>query len=55
MFITNSGEVDESVLKELEALVRETIEVQEVHFSVAGATISSHCGPKTLGVLFINE
>ncbi len=55
VFITNSGEVDESVLKELEALVRETIEVQEVHFSVAGATISSHCGPKTLGVLFINE
>lgn len=55
VFITNSGEVDESVLKELEALVRETIEVQEVHFSVAGATISSHCGPKCLGVLFINE
>lgn len=55
VFITNSGEVDEAVLKELEALVRQTVEVQEVHFSIAGATISSHCGPKTLGVLFINE
>ena len=55
VFITNSGEVDEAVLKELEALVRETIEVNEVHFSLAGCTISSHCGPKCLGVLFINE
>ncbi len=55
VFITNSGEVEESVLKELEALVRETIKVDEIHYSVAGCTISSHCGPKCLGILFINE
>ena len=55
VFITNSGEVDEATLAELETLVRSTIEVKEVHHTTAGCTIASHCGPKTLGVLFINE
>ncbi len=55
VFITNSGEVDEATLAELEALIRSTIEVKEVHHTTAGCTIASHCGPKTLGVLFINE
>lgn len=54
VFITNSGEIDESVLQELEALVRSLIEVNEIHHTTAGCTIASHCGPKTLGVLFIN-
>ena len=55
VFITNSGEVDEATLAELETLVRSTIEVKEVHHTTAGCTVASHCGPKTLGVLFINE
>ena len=54
VFITNSGEIDESVLQDLEALVRSLIEVKEIHHTTAGCTIASHCGPKTLGVLFIN-
>ena len=55
VFITNSGEIDGSVLTELEALVHELIEVKEIHHTTAGCTIASHCGPKCLGVLFINE
>ena len=55
VFITNSGAVDEATSAELETLVRSTIEVKEVHHTTAGCTIASHCGPKTLGVLFINE
>lgn len=55
VFITNSGEVDEETLSELEELIRSTIPVQEIHHTTAGCTIASHCGPKTLGVLFINE
>ena len=55
VFITNSGEVDDDTLAELEALVRATIPVKEVHHTTAGCTIASHCGPKCLGVLFINE
>ena len=33
----------------------ELIPVKEIHHTTAGCTVSSHCGPKTLGVLFINE
>ncbi len=55
VFITESGEIEQSVIDELEALVRELIDVQEIHHTIAGCTVSSHCGPKTLGVLFINE
>ena len=55
VFITNSGEVDEATLAELETLVRATIPVKEIHHTLAGCTIASHCGPKCLGILFINE
>lgn len=55
VFITESGEIEEAAVTELEALVRELIPVKEIHHTTAGCTISSHCGPKTLGVLFINE
>lgn len=55
VFITESGEVAEETVRELEALVRELVPVKEIHHTIAGCTVSSHCGPKTLGVLFINE
>ena len=55
VFITNSGEIEQATLDELEALVRSTIPVKEIHHTMAGCTIASHCGPKCLGVLFINE
>jgi len=55
VFITNSGEVDDAVIDELEALIQELIPAENIHRSIAGCTISSHCGPKCLGVLFINE
>ena len=55
VFITESGEVDDAVLEEICAIVRETIPVQEIHHTMAGCTVSTHCGPKTLGILFIEE
>lgn len=55
VFITESGEIDQATIDQLEALVRELIPVKEIHHTTAGCTVSSHCGPKTLGVLFINE
>ena len=55
VFITDSGMVDDETIASLEALVRELIPVDEVHHTVAGCTVASHCGAKTLGVLFINE
>lgn len=55
VFITNSGEIDPEVIRQLAQLVQELIPVEEIHFATAGCTISSHCGPKCLGVLFINQ
>ena len=55
IFLTESGEIDPGVIAELEKLIYELSGCREVHHTVAGCTISSHCGPKTLGVLFIDE
>ena len=55
IFITESGEVPETDIAELTKLVKELSGCREVHHTLAGCTVSSHCGPKTLGVLFIEE
>ena len=55
IFVTESGEVDEAVLEEIYALIRETVPVEEIHHTLAGCTVSTHCGPKTLGILFLEE
>ena len=55
IFFTDSGEIEEQTLAELEALVRELVPGAEIHRAKSGCTISSHCGPKCLGVLFIRE
>ena len=55
IFLTESGEIEEETVSELMNLVKELSGCREVHHAIAGCTISSHCGPKTLGVLFIKE
>ena len=55
VFLTESGEVDEETVSELKELIRNTIPVKEIHHTIAGCTISTHCGPKTLGILFLEE
>lgn len=54
LFITHSGMPDERV-----ALVREAVEkymhFDEIHVTRAGCTISSHCGPGTLGILLVRK
>ena len=54
-FITHSGEVSEETLQELTELVRELAPFKEVFITQAGCTVSSHCGPGTLGVLFLRQ
>jgi len=54
IFITHSG-----ISQELVDLVRKTVEenanFQEILITRAGCTISSHCGPNTLGILFMTK
>ncbi len=55
IFITESGEVEPEVAERMCKLAQELSGCREVHHTLAGCTVSTHCGPKTLGVLFIEE
>lgn len=54
IFVTHSG-VPEEVLTMAVDLVKELQPFEQVYTSRAGCTISSHCGPGTLGVLFFKK
>ena len=54
VFVTHSGCDIEVVNKVVEA-VKAEFPFKELNVTVAGCTISSHCGPNTLGVLFAHK
>ena len=52
IFITNSGGFDESFIDSVEEAVRACGDFREIIRTRAGCTISNHCGPRCLGILF---
>lgn len=54
IFITHSG-CDQSILDDIRTYLEELHIFDEILTTRAGAVISSHCGPGTLGVLFIKN
>ena len=54
VFITHSG-CDPSLVEEVRAYLTSLDRFDEILETVAGGVISSHCGPGTLGVLFIRK
>lgn len=52
IFITNSGGFTEEELQAVEDEVRKYFDFGQILRSRAGCTVSNHCGPKTLGILF---
>ena len=55
IFITHTR-CDAAVVDQVRALIRECQpEIREILETTAGATITTHCGPETLGVLFIRK
>ena len=52
VFITHSG-CDEETINQVRAYLEELNVFEEILVTRAGSVISSHCGPGTLGVLFI--
>lgn len=52
VFITHSG-CSREVVEEVRAYLNSLHRFREIHETRAGGVISSHCGPGTLGVLFI--
>ena len=53
VFITHSGCPDAQV-DEVKAWLEELHHFNDIHITRAGGVVSSHCGPGTLGVLFID-
>lgn len=54
IFITHSGVADSSIEAARKA-VEDCAHFQEVLITRAGCTVSSHCGPGTLGILFLHK
>lgn len=54
VFITHSG-TSQEIIDTVQQAVEELVDFKEILITRAGCTISSHCGPNTLGVLFMTE
>ncbi len=54
IFVTHSG-LPAEIVEKVVALVKELRPFEEVMVTVAGSTISCHCGPGCLGVLFFRK
>ena len=54
VFITHSG-VSEEIIETAKEAVRQYQNFEEICVTRAGCTVSSHCGPGTIGVLFLHE
>lgn len=54
VFVTHSGMAQERIDKVCE-LVKQYANFENVYVTRAGCTISSHCGPNTLGVLYMTK
>ena len=55
VFITHSGMDDPAILDKVKDAVLAAAPFEEVLVARAGCTISNHCGPNTLGVLFCKK
>jgi DegV family protein with EDD domain len=53
VFITTSNELSAEEKEKFTALVHSLVQVDEVFFTRTGCTVTSHCGPGTLGILFL--
>ncbi len=52
LFITHSG-IEERYIRLVEETVRSQLSFKEIFITKASCTISCHCGPNTLGILFM--
>ena len=54
LFVTRTP-ISDDCLKAVEAAVAEHAEFENIYWTMAGCTVSCHCGPGTLGVLFVKK
>ena len=54
IFITHT-EMDADIVEDVRAYLKENTKFDTIIETIAGSTITSHCGPGTLGILYIND
>lgn len=54
LFITHSG-IEESYIQLVKEAVEKELSFDNIYITRASCTISCHCGPNTLGILFETE
>lgn len=54
LFVTRTP-VSDDCLQAVESAVKEYADFKNIYWTMAGCTISCHCGPGTLGVLFVKK
>lgn len=55
IFITDSGDISDEAKESVREIIEELAPGHQIFSCRAGSTISSHCGPGTMGVLFIRK
>lgn len=54
IFVTHSG-CDENIIAQVVAKIKSTGNFKEIFVTRAGCAVSVHCGPNTLGILFVRK
>ena len=54
-FLVHSGRISQETLDQLRPLILELVPFSEVPIVRAGCTVTSHCGPGTIGVIFASK
>ena len=54
IFITHT-KMEPEIVDEVKKYLTENAKFEEIYETVAGSTITSHCGPHTIGILFMND
>ena len=55
IFMVDSGEFSAEAAEEVKAVIREFAPNHKIYHSRAGSTVSSHCGPGTMGIMFLTK
>ena len=54
IFITHT-EINNEIVEEIKKYLKENTKFKEILETTAGSTVTSHCGPHTIGILYLND
>ena len=54
IFITHSG-ISNEIIERVKKTIHQCCDVKKIFVTRAGCTISSHCGPNTLGIIYVKK